>query len=223
MRIILKPMGAIAVLCVILSLAILALKGAKTTAERSVAVVSTATPSAPPSPAATPQTVRPVQKNGHVVMTVPGKGTLIQDTLLPDSLVSLPENASQGAFIVHVLCQAQGKTSQFPKYGIEVRGADTSHSYQAWIDPSTGVLARDGNPGNMRLGWHNSPLPPGFDLAKEHILQIRWKNGGKTWQCLVDGDEAGKQEDVFTVPLKPQQFFLKTEDTNAVFRDMSVR
>jgi hypothetical protein len=107
-----------------------------------------------------------------------------------------------------------GSASKFPKYGIRFHTTGQLRAVDAWIDPRTRVLATCGE----GILWQNSPLPATFDMTRDHIIHIEWKDNGLAWRFWVDDDQDSAQARTFSNPSPAHHVTLVVEDAAATFR-----
>jgi len=213
MRIILKPLGAFTILGVILLLTVLltvTLRAQQTRASGAADAAGAANHGA-----------WNIDEGAKTVERT-SLGLTAPEMRLPASMIPTGAGGSAGSFTATIRCTALGKTSQFPKYGLLIVGQRPGDRIEAWIDPPNGFLAtRRYVAGNDR-DWRNSSLPPHFQMDKDHVLRITWKDHGRVINTTVDDDTAGKQEETLPSDFQAAGFSVLSEDATATYHDIQV-
>jgi hypothetical protein len=223
MQDILKPMGLLALLIAIVSLASLAIFNRRTvtvfTPAKTAAPPKSVAPTATPAESVVPTEVRneaPIG-NGWTVKT-DGK-TLQQDQLGDEYREFALEGAmapkiapDNGKYVVTMKADTMG-TNRFSKYGVRVYTSGPIGFVEGWIDPKYNVLATCGR----GLAWKNVPLPAGFNMSEEHTITMEWKDKGNIWSVTVDDDPSVSQMRNLGRECPAQRVSLMTQDTAVTY------
>ena len=199
MQVILKPMGLLALLVAIVSLAALAVFNRRTVTvtvpEKSNSV------SAPPKATATPpEAIQAVEVRNEAPIgtgwTVKNDGKTLQQAQMGDEYREFALEGAMapkltpdsGKYVVSLKADTIG-TNRFSKYGVRIYTKGPIGFVEGWIDPKYMVLATCGR----GLAWKNVPLPAGFDMSQDHTLTVEWKDKGNTWTVTLDDDPSVSQ------------------------------
>jgi hypothetical protein len=224
-KIILKPAGALIVVAAVATLGFLAFRKAGQDSSPSMSpppqrtVSAPEVPAGPLTPVAFPKTVAEgwrLSGDGKTLEkldTNNGECPLPGATLKPDT----------GLVQIKVSCEELAPNAKFPKFGLRVKGTPEGDELDVWIDPQAKVLTTRGRVGGTNYDWHPSPLPEGFDMAKEHTLSIQWSASGKEWKFMVDDDRHSSQSKHLFAQMKPASPMVIAYLAKPIYRELATR
>jgi hypothetical protein len=219
-KIILKPAGAILVVAALSALGFMAFRKSGASTEGAPAGET----SAPLSGAPLQPMAFPTQPAAGWELSADGKSLTKADT--NNGECPFPEialTAETGEVQVKVACAELAPSATYPKYGLRVKGSAEGDELDVWIDPQAKVLTTRGRVGGTIYDWHPSPLPDGFDMAKEHTLSIQWSNAGKEWKFLIDDDRHSAQSKHLFAQMKPSVPLVMNYLAKPVYSALAIR